>query len=63
MFELRNYIINEFPAAFTTPYSREMLDNILEESEKIESISARCEWISMMIPEIRLNEIRDILLQ
>lgn len=63
MSELWNYIISEFPTAFTTPFSRELLDNILEESEKIECIADRCEWLSKIIPEIRLNEVRDILLR
>jgi hypothetical protein len=63
MEDLRNYIISEFPTVFTTSFSRQLLDNILIESEKIGCIADRCEWISNVIPEIRLNEVRDILLR
>lgn len=63
MSELKSYIISEFPIAFTIPFCRELLDNILDESEKIECIADRCEWLSKIIPEIRLNEVRDILLR
>lgn len=63
MSELYDYILNEYPSAFTTHFATDMLDNILEESEKIEKISERCEWLEKMIPQIRLSEIRDILLR
>lgn len=63
MTELYNYIISEFPSAFTTHFANDMLANILEESEIIESISERCEWLAKMIPEVRLIEIKDILLR
>lgn len=63
MSELYNYILDEFHSAFTTHFVKEMLENILEESEKIECISERCEWLEKMIPEISLLEIRDILLR
>lgn len=63
MSQLWNYIISEFPTAFETSFSRDMLDNILEESEKIENIAERCDWLAKMIPQIRATEIRDILLR
>ena len=63
MSDLWNYVISEFPTAFTTQFGRDMLSNILDESEKIECVSERCEWLCKMIPEIRLSEIRDILLR
>jgi hypothetical protein len=63
MSQLWNYIISEFPTAFETVFARDMLDNILEESEKIENIAERCDWLARMIPEVRSTEIRDILLR
>lgn len=63
MSQLWEYIISEFPTAFETSYARDMLDNILEESEKIENIAERCDWLAKMIPEVRSTEIRDILLR
>lgn len=63
MTELYNYIIDQFPDAFTTHFTNDMLENILEESEKIERISERCEWLAKMIPQVTLSEIRDILLR
>lgn len=63
MSELYNYILDEFPEVFRTHFASDMLDNILIESEKIESISERCEWLTKMIPQVSLSEIRDILLR
>lgn len=63
MNELYNYIIDEFSSVFHNSFTREMLRNILDESEKIESISERCKWLDKMIPQIRLDEIRNILLR
>lgn len=63
MSQLWNYIISEFPMAFETSFARDMLDNILEESEKIENIADRCDWLAKMIPQVRSTEIRDILLR
>ena len=63
MSQLWNYIISEFPAAFETSFARDLLDNVLEESEKIENIAERCDWLARMIPEVRSTEIRDILLR
>ena len=63
MSELYDYIIGEFPEAFKTHFAVDMLENILEESEKIECISERCEWLAKMIPEIQLSEISDTLLR
>lgn len=63
MSQLWNYIISEFPAVFETSFARELLDNILEESEKIENIAERCDWLARMIPEVRSTEIRDLLLR
>lgn len=63
MTKLYNYILDQFPTAFTTHFVDDMLQNILSESEKIESISERCEWLDKMIPEVTLGEIRNILLR
>ena len=63
MTELYNYILNEFPEAFSTRFAADMLDNILAESEKFDCISERCEWLDKMIPQVSLGEIRDILLR
>ncbi len=63
MSQLWNYIISEFPKAFETSFARDMLDNILVESEKIENMAERCDWLARMIPQIRSKEIRDILLR
>lgn len=46
-----------------TSFARDMLENILEESEKIENIAERCDWLAKMIPQVRSTEIRDILLR
>ncbi|WP_342759458.1 hypothetical protein [Kineothrix sedimenti] len=63
MNELYNYIIDEFSSVFHNSFTRGMLQNILDESEKIEIISERCEWLDKMIPQIRIDEIRDVLLR
>ncbi len=63
MTELYNYILDQFPRVFSNHFAADMLDNILEESEKIESISERCDWLAKMIPEVTVSEIRDILLR
>ena len=63
MSQLWNYIISEFPMALETSFARDMLDNILEESEKIENIAERCDWLARMIPQISSTAIRDILLR
>lgn len=64
MTELYNYILEEFPTAFSfNHFAVTMLDNILAESEKIESVAERCDWLAEMIPEITVAEIRDILLR
>lgn len=63
MSQLCNFIISEFPTAFETAFARDMLENILEESEKIENVAERCDWLVKMIPQVRATEIRDILLR
>ena len=63
MSQLWDYIISEFPTAFETVFARDMLDNILEESENIENIAERCDWLAKMIPQVRSTEMRDILLR
>ncbi|PJJ26707.1 hypothetical protein [Lacrimispora celerecrescens] len=63
MSQLWNYIISKFPTELETSFARDMLDNILEESEKIENIAERCDWLAKMIPQISSTEIRDILLR
>ena len=63
MRQLYEYIIIEFPSVFTTHFSRDLLYNILEESQKIESMSERSEWLDKILPQITLREIRDILLR
>ncbi len=63
MTELYNYIKDEFPGTTNTHFANDMLQNILEESEKIDSIAERCDWLAKMIPQITVNEIRNILLR
>lgn len=63
MNELYQYIEYYFSEGLTTHFARDMLENILIESEKIESISERCEWLAKMIPQVRITEIREILLR
>lgn len=63
MQNLYNYILAEFPSTFMTFYAIELLANVLVESEKIKSISERCNWLSRMLPQMSLSEIRDILLR
>ena len=64
MTELYCYILEEFPSAFlNNPFARDLLENILTESEKIESIAERCDYLARMIPEVNISEIRDILLR
>ena len=64
MTELYRYILEEFPSAFlNNPFARGLLENILTESEKIESIAERCDYLARMIPEVNISEIRDILLR
>ena len=58
-----SYMFEEFPSAFESPFSRELLENIVEESEKIDSIAERCEWLYNIIPEVTLNEVRNFLLR
>ena len=64
--EMRNlytYILEEFPTVYTSHYTRDLLFNILFESEKIVNIGERCEWLSRILPEMSLREIRDVLLR
>lgn len=58
-----SYMFEEFPTAFNSPFAREFLENVIEESEKIESIAERCEWLAKIIPEVTLNELRDVMLR
>ena len=60
---LYSYILEEFQMVFTTTFARDLLENILIESQKIERMSDRCEWLSKILPEISLREIRDVLLR
>jgi len=60
---LNQYIITEFPEAFKTHFACDMLCNILTESEKFKDIGEACEWLSEMIPEVTLKEIRDLIMR
>ena len=60
---LCSYMFKEFPNAFTSTFARELLENVVEESEKIESISERCEWLVNILPEVTLGELRDVMLR
>lgn len=57
------YMFEEFPSAFESPFSRGLLENIVVESEKIDSIAERCEWLCNVIPEVTLDEVRNFLLR
>lgn len=64
--EMRNfyeYIITEFPTVFTTHFSRDLLYNILKESQKIECMAKRCDWLGKILPQVQVTEIRNILLR
>jgi len=63
MSELYNYVLDMAPIASPSNYISDMLENILDQSEKIECIHDRCEWLSKMLPNITDKEIRDILLR
>ena len=60
---LCSYMFEEFKSVFTSPFARELLENVVEESEKIESISERCEWLANILPEVTLSELRDVMLR
>lgn len=63
MMNLYEYLLIEYPAYFNSDYVTDMLYNILVESQKIDSMSLRCNWLDKMIPGVRLSEIRDVLLR
>ena len=63
MSELYNYVVNLLSDNQSKQFTTDMLDDILDQSEKIECISERCEWLSERIPYITHSEIRDILLR
>lgn len=63
MVGLYHYIIEEFPSVYTTCYTRDLLQNVLIESMKIESVAERCEWLNRILPQMSLSEIRDVLLR
>ena len=56
-------MFEEFQSAFTSTFARELLENVIEESEKIESISERCQWLANILPEVTLRELRDVMLR
>ena len=58
-----SYMFEEFPSAFESPFTRELLENVVRESEKIERISERCEWLANILPEVTLSELRDVMLR
>lgn len=60
---LCSYVFEEFQSVFTSTFARELLENVVEESENIESISERCEWLANILPEVTLSELRDIMLR
>ena len=61
--QLCAYMFEEFHSAFETPYARMLLENIVEESEKIKLISERCEWLAKILPEVTVFELRNIMLR
>ena len=63
MKNLYAYILNEFSMSFETRFTRDLLYNILHESESIECVSERCEYLNRILPQITLTELRDILLR
>ena len=60
---LCSYMFEEFTNTFHSPFARELLENVIEESEKIELISERCEWLAKMLPEVTLKELRNVMLR
>ena len=61
--QLQLYMFEEFSSVFVNPYARELLENVLMESEKIQCISERCEWLAKILPEVSLKELRDVMLR
>ena len=62
--QLYIYLLDEFPKGINSIFARDMVCNILVESEKISNISERCEWLAnMFCPNVSIKEIRDILLR
>ena len=61
--QLYIYMCDEFPSVFINPGARELLENVLEESEYIECIAERCEWLAKILPEVTLQEIRNVILR
>ena len=61
--QLYIYMCDEFPSIFMNSGARELLENVLEESERIKSIAERCEWLAKILPEVTLQEIRNVILR
>ena len=60
---LCSYLFEEFPISCYSPFAKNLIENIVKESEKIELISERCEWLANIIPEVTLKELRDVMLR
>ena len=62
--QLYLYLLDEVHKGINSIFARDMVCNILAESEKISNISERCEWLAKMFcPNVSIKEIRDILLR
>ena len=61
--QLQLYMLEEFPSVFVNSYARELLENVLMESEKIQCIAERCEWLAKILPEVSLQELRNVMLR
>ena len=58
-----SYMFTAYKSAFTSTFAKELLENVVKESEKIESISERCEWLANILPRVTLSELRDVMLR
>lgn len=57
--EFKNYIMEEFPTVFTTHFSIEMLENILDYADGMEEIE-QYNFLCAMIPQIPEQEVRKV---
>lgn len=60
---LCSYMYEHYPDILKSIYGKVLFDNVICESEKITSISERCEWLANILPLVTLKELRDVMLR
>ena len=60
---LLSYMFEVYPSSFSLPSAKKRLERVIKESEKIDRISERCEWLAKRLPETTLSELRDVMLR